>query len=783
MLITESLHADVVVCGGGLAGLCAAVAAARHGASVVLLSERPVLGGCSSSEIRVPPQGSAHFHGYARESGIIAELIIEDRMTNHAEAPGTGWTNSVWDMTLYDLAQRTDGLTLMMNTSVFDAEVGHSAHGNRHLTAVHARTLAAERRWRITGEVFIDCTGDGVVAALAGCDWRMGQEARAEFDEPHAPLQASEGVQGTSIQIMTRDMGRPVPYTAPDWAEHYDDERFFSEGGRIPDSTRGGWWWLELGIPWHTITDNETIRHELTRRALGVWHWIKNTSPQYRDQFANFALDWIGQVPGKRESRRIMGRHLMTEHDLTTTTPFPDEVAYAGWNIDLHTPGGMLAHTSEPTAAEGYRVDGAAAMKAHVAPSGIPLRSLIAQDASNLMLAGRDISVTHVALGSVRVQGTTSLMGQAAGTAAAAAIRAGGIPADTTGAFTAQVQQQLLRDGVFLPYTHNTDEADLARTAHVSACSCAPNRGITPQDAAAEPDYFETPISTDPSRDDLTRGRSQWIAVETGAHAPGLQTVSLLLHNTTDHPQHLPVTVEPVAGIWDYDLLPGRILRTATLTVPPGGPQWVDWQVAIGPEDLPDDGAYLRINAAPAPGVSWLRAPGILPGCLAGVAVSPQRLHRLEHGVSLSHRLEPAQQVWTADQVLTGVARPQARTNQWRSDPADRLPQWLELTWDQPVPIGQVVLKLCGNLLRDYDKLPALKADPEVLADYAVQARVEGTWVEVASVSGNYQTHRVHTLPEPVHTDRLRVLITATNGAGYASLYEIRAYSRELNAP
>ncbi|MGO1638899.1 MAG: FAD-dependent oxidoreductase, partial [Ancrocorticia populi] len=416
----ELLTADIVVCGGGLAGLCAAVAAARHGAQVILVGDRPVLGGCSSSEIRVSPQGAAHFHGYARESGIISELIIADRMVNHAATGGTGWTNSVWDMVLYDLVQRTPGITLLLNTSIDGVEMAD----NSRIGAVLARTAGAERRWRLAGNLYVDSTGDGVVAAMAGNAWRMGSEGRAEFGEPHAPLEPSDGVQGTSIQIMTKNVGYPIGFTAPDWAEYYDDEKFFHEGGRIPDSTRSGWWWLELGTPWDTIRDNEVIRHELTRHALGVWDWIKNRSTEYQDRFANFALDWIGQVPGKRESRRIEGRHRITEHDLlrerlTGEGSFPDEVAYGGWNIDLHTPGGLLAASSEATAAEGYRLGGSASITTAVPPFGIPLRALIARDVDNLFLAGRDISTTHVALGAVRVQGTTSLMGQAVGTAAA----------------------------------------------------------------------------------------------------------------------------------------------------------------------------------------------------------------------------------------------------------------------------------------------------------------------------------------------------------------------------
>ncbi len=786
----ELLTADIVVCGGGLAGLCAAVAAARHGAQVILVGDRPVLGGCSSSEIRVSPQGAAHFHGYARESGIISELIIADRMVNHAATGGTGWTNSVWDMILYDLVQRTPGITLLLNTSIDGVEmVDHSRIG-----AVLARTAGAERKRRLAGNLYVDSTGDGVVAAMAGNAWRMGSEGRAEFGELHAPLEPSDGVQGTSIQIMTKNVGYPIGFTAPDWAEYYDDEKFFHEGGRIPDSTRSGWWWLELGTPWDTIRDNEVIRHELTRHALGVWDWIKNRSTEYQDRFANFALDWIGQVPGKRESRRIEGRHRITEHDLlrerlTGEGSFPDEVAYGGWNIDLHTPGGLLASSSEATAAEGYRLGGSASITTAVPPFGIPLRALIARDVDNLFLAGRDISTTHVALGAVRVQGTTSLMGQAVGTAAAMllsdeapSIQNDGyrIPSDLSSTFVPSLQQTLLRDGVFLPHVVNSDPGDLALSAAtVEASSCETNQGMGPDATSFDVEYIgPEEFASGADEDELTFGRSQWIAVETGEGAPGIDAVGLYLSNASSTPIELQVCLEPVDGIWDYEVRPERALRRAVLVVPPGGPHWVNWEIDVDGAELTS--GYVRLNAKACPEVSWLRANGVLPGCLAGVAVAPERLQRFRHGVSLCHRVSPAQRVWEAEQIVSGVARPVESTNQWRSrSEQDVDGQWVSVSWNDPVVVGQVDLQWCGHLLRDYDQLPVRRADPETVRDYVVQvwSCEQDEWLDVVVVNGNVQTHRVHNLEVPVRTSSVRILIHATNGADYASLYGLRVYS------
>ncbi|MEO8614859.1 MAG: FAD-dependent oxidoreductase, partial [Luteolibacter sp.] len=332
---------DIVVCGGGLAGFCAAVAAARHGAKTCLVHDRPVLGGNASSEVRVTVHGAAQFHAYARETGILSEALIEERARNHEVINENGWTNSVFDQVLYDIAQRTPNLTLHLNTSVQDVLLGdddlsglsqiperpipNTDNGWFHrpacaprprIAAVIARVASAETELTLRAQTFIDCTGDGLVADLAGCEWRMGSESREQTGELHAPPAASTNTMGNSIHIRARDVGRPAPFTAPEWARVIPDADFLYQKGRIPHDVSGGYWWIEIGIPWHTIYDNETIRHELTAWALGIWDWIKNRDENTKTRAANYALEWIGQVPGKRESRRIMGEYLLTEHDI-----------------------------------------------------------------------------------------------------------------------------------------------------------------------------------------------------------------------------------------------------------------------------------------------------------------------------------------------------------------------------------------------------------------------------------------------------------------------------------
>lgn len=754
------------------------------------MQDRPVLGGNSSSEVRVTPHGAAAFHAYARETGIISELFIEERARNHETIFENGWTNSVWDLTLYDFAQGTPNLTVHLNTAIVaivdgrgervaasplpSAQFGFlhrpACAKSRTLAAVVGRVANAETELILHGRYFVDCTGDGLVADLAGCEWRMGSEGHDEFNEPHAPERASRDTMGNSIHFRARDMGRPIPYTPPTWAVVHDDARYFYEQGRKPKDIRGGYWWLEIGVPWDTIHDAEDIRHELTRHTLGVWDWIKNKDPNTRELAANYALDWIGQVPGKRESRRIMGRYLLNEHDVQNRTRFPDEVAFGGWFLDLHTPGGLLAPTSEPASAEGYKPTSDYSQKSYVGPYGFPLRSLIARDVDNLLLAGRNISATRAALGTARVMSTTALMGQAAGTACAHALKEGRSPAEFLEDDVTAVQQQLLRDGCFLPNVANADALDLARSAVVSATSEELLAGVQPDD----PSYHEglsfwADQAVSIGRDELNARRGQWIACGTDR----IDSISVLLSNFSAVTQAVPVWLMPVEHIWDYRTESGGPLAQTTLMVPPGTGQWIQWKVGV--QTRP--GTYVRLDLGANSHVAWPAAKRIVPGHVAAFDMGHGRMRRYGNGVTMCYRIAPAQPCFGAQNVLTGVTRPHRWTNLWRSDPNRPLPQSIQLEWAQAQEIGVVELTFPGHLVREYHAHGPLYRDPQCPRDYAVEAWREGEWTSLIVITGNYQRHRRHWLAQPARASRLRVKVTATNGDPTASIYEIRCYA------
>jgi hypothetical protein len=317
--------------------------------------------------------------------------------------------------------------------------------------------LTTETEYTIHARLFIDCSGDGLLAATSGALYRTGREAAKEFNEKYAPQKADGWQMGASIVFSAKDMGKPVPYEPPSFVIPYQAEK--SHPGRKFGYYQGGVWWVEIGSEFDIIAEQETIRQKLMGYVHGVWAYIKN-SGKFPDA-ENYALDWVGTLPGRRESRRFIGDFILSERDLTEHRHFEDAVAYGGWSLDEHCPGG-IENLSEPPSYFHERF---------TAIYEIPFRSLYSKNVSNLLFAGRNISQTHIALSSSRVMATCSLMGQAVGTAAALCRKKGVLPRDIAQSHMAALQEQLLRDDAFIPLRSARDAMDLAKTADLMVAS------------------------------------------------------------------------------------------------------------------------------------------------------------------------------------------------------------------------------------------------------------------------------------------------------------------------
>lgn len=443
----EDLSCDLLIAGGGPSGVCAALAAARNGAKVILVQDRSRLGGNSSSEVQMHIVG-ANMHGGRtgwREGGILEELRLEDAANNQQNC----W--EMWDLLLYDKLYSEPNINLLLDTCLYAAEVKEKS-----ITRVMARCDKTEILYRISAKYFSDCTGDGRLALEAGAEIMWGHDSRETYNEPLAWEKATKDTLGSSVLFTSREHDRPMPYKAPAWARKIEEKHLRFRGIK---SWEYGFWWLEWGGAHDTIKDNEMIRHELLAIVCGVWDYIKN-SGKYPES-ANWAMNWVGMVPGKRESRRIKGDHILTQQDLMGLNgDFEDAVAIGGWGLDEHPPGGFDDTDKRPFVStklpEVYN---------------IPLRSLYSKDLNNMFMAGRNASCSHVAFTSTRVMATCAVMGQAAGTAAAVCTKYGITPRQLYQDKTKlkELQLTLLRDDQSIKNLKFEDDKDLARKASIKA--------------------------------------------------------------------------------------------------------------------------------------------------------------------------------------------------------------------------------------------------------------------------------------------------------------------------
>lgn len=438
-----SLQFDFVVVGGGLAGLTAAMAAARKGVKTALVHARSVLGGNASSEIRMHICGADHHmkRANARETGIIEEIQLENKRRNPLNS------YPIFDGVLFDLAMQCENLTLFMNTCMDQAEVEDG-----RIRSVSGYQQTTEKRFTFTAPLFLDATGDGTLAYLAGADYVVGRESRDTYHEPYAPEQADHCTMGSSLMFKARDMGESVPFVKPQFAHTYTEHDLRN---RVHKDISSGYWWIELGGgKFDTIDDAEELREELLRVVYGMWDHIKNGGDHGAE---NFELEWVGMLPGKRESRRVLGDYVLCQRDCEGAARFEDAVAYGGWPMDVHVIEGFLNDSEDPT------------VFLHLKDVyTIPYRCFYSRNVDNLFIAGRIISASHMAFASARVMATCAVGGQAVGTAAYIALREGISPRGVN-AHIRELQQTLLRDDCYIPGIANEDERDLVRTAEICA--------------------------------------------------------------------------------------------------------------------------------------------------------------------------------------------------------------------------------------------------------------------------------------------------------------------------
>ncbi|MDC7218103.1 MAG: FAD-dependent oxidoreductase [Spirochaetales bacterium] len=409
---------DLVVVGGGVAGVTTAISAARLGCSVALIQNRPVLGGNNSSEVRVGLSGLIFQDPYPNLGKLVDEIgpvghwplweakrdpeserskrILEVVKNNpEKKIHNAGPESNYRDDKKLTAVENEENIELFLNTHVFEAETFEDK-----ITSVTGKNIVTGEELKFSARFFADCTGDGNLGFLAGADFRVGRESKAETGENNAPPNEDDLVMGTSVQWYANKLDEASSFPDCPWAVQFTEET-------CQHLTRGDWDW-ETGAYWDQVEDIEYIRDYGLRAAYGNWSFLKNESKE-KEKYKNYNLAWVAYIGGKRESRRILGDVILKEQDILNKVFYPDASFTTTWTIDLHYPRALEGFKEEPFLSQ--------AKMTEIEPYAVPYRCLYSRNIENLFMAGRNISVTHVALGTVRVQRTTGMMGEVVGMA------------------------------------------------------------------------------------------------------------------------------------------------------------------------------------------------------------------------------------------------------------------------------------------------------------------------------------------------------------------------------
>ena len=740
-LKTKRLEVGLVVVGGGLAGTCAALTAARAGAKVVLVQDRPVLGGNASSEVRLWGLGAtSHMNNnnrWAREGGAIDEILVENMYRN---PEGNAL---IFDTVLLEKVLDEPNITLLLNTSAHVVR----KQGSDSIESVQAFCSQNSTLYDLHAPLFCDSSGDGVVAFQSGAAFRMGAESADEFGEKFAPSEEYGYLLGHSIYFYSKDLGHPVRFVPPRYAlEDISKIPRFRSFNTKTDGCR--LWWIEYGGRLDTVHETETIKWQLWRVVYGVWNYIKN-SGEFPDA-ENLTLEWVGHIPGKRESRRFEGETMMVQQDIIEQRQHEDAIAFGGWSIDLHPADGVF---SERPGCDQWHAPGV---------YQIPYRSLYARNINNLFIGGRIMSVSHVAFGSTRVMLTLANAAQAIGMAAAHCLEKDLLPRDISQAQNmARLQRDLMRTGQHIPGLSLEDDEDLVQRAHIGASSKYCLEGL--------PD--NGPLWH------LERSLAQMLPVVAGpapqvdfvVDADEATTLRLELRASERPGNYTPnVTL----GVREFDLAAGpNQTVTANFDVSVDEDQYL-FYCLMANEDV-----HAHLSEERLSGLLSLRhwrdqqpPPDI--GVDSFEFWTPPRRPA---GQNLAMAIRPVIDAFDPVNVSKGPGRPTTGVNAWVADADDPRPT-LRLHWDEPHAIREIVLTFDSDA--DHAMETTLMGHPENVVPFMVThwRILDGDCNVVAECDDNHQTIGRVRLDEPLVTDRLQVELLATEGEVPAALFGVRCY-------
>ncbi len=718
------LNASLVIVGGGLSGVCAALEAAELGLTVILVHNRPVLGGNSSSEIRVWTRGATGAGTlFGEEMGILGKLKMRNLYVNPDYNP------VFWDEVLLDTVLRQKNIRLLLNT-----HIERTVCQEDRVAELYGVQQASELAYTLTGKYFIDATGDGTIGAQAGIPYEVGDGLYRTGDD----LQKRE-LLSSSILYYVRDVGKPVLFIAPEYAYDMDHiQSLVNKGGRIISEKQTGsdCWWFEYGGLCNTISDSQEIGIELRRLVLGIWNYIKN-SGNYPEA-ENYTLEWIGSIPGKRESRRMVTEYMLCQKDLLEQRKFEDAAFYGGWYMDLHPAEGLSSEKNN-------------CVQIPVNVYAVPFRCLYNRRVTNLLFAGRNIGTKRDAFSSTRIMNTCALSGQAAAVLAWGCLAWKKFPKDLTKMQIGKLQDLLQREDMFIPGRRHREEGDLTRKAKISASS---EYRLLPE---PEEEFYMLEGSvflTLPKADGST-------AVIEMVNGEERELEIVLVYYVSD----LPSRLRPgeLAAEKKVVLAPGK--QKVSLTLPARKGKFC----TVVFEDHKMVG--IRKNRR--------RNPGILMGRTDSSEYSDPCLW-----------WQP-EELYGVKNLINGYARPYQGVNIWCS--RDEEAPWLLLEWNQAVSFREIRLFLepefsmeipssCAGRWDESHKFTRRSAMPPQLArELSVEAYHEGAWGEIYKTCDNWNRLLVLEWDKTVTAEKLRVNFKRSWGDPRAHLYQISIYRNKMN--
>ena len=816
----HKIAGDLVIVGGGLAGTCCAITAARAGLKVVLIQDRPVLGGNASSEIRLWVLGATSHMGnnnrWAREGGVIDEILVENMYRNPEGNP------VIVDTILLEKVANEANIVLLLNTVVYDLEKSD----DDTISLVRAFCSQNSIAYEASAPLFVDASGDGVVGFMAGAAFRMGAEARAEFGEKLAPERSTNEMLGHSIYFYSKDTGRPVKFIPPSFAS-----KDISRVARFREFSARDFgcrlWWIEWGGQRDTISESELIKWELWKVVYGVWDHIKN-SGQFPEA-ETLALEWVGSIPGKRESRRFEGDYILRQQDIVEQRQHVDAVSFGGWAIDLHPSEGVF---SEKPGCTQWHSKGV---------YQIPYRCFYSRNITNLFLAGRIMSASHVAFASIRVMATCAHGGQVVAVAAALCKRHQLKPRELLAPPLIQgLQRELQRTGQFIPGVVFSDVNDLAGRASIFASSELRLAELKPSGETLRLSYacaMMLPVS----------------------HPGKMSQIELILDVT----KSTTLQVELRASSRPGNHTPDIVLNKKEMPLDCG----VNQKVTLRFDQSIDQPVYvfvcLMANDAVAVHLSEQRVTGVLflsQNFNRAVAKSARQEAPAGHGIdgfefwlpsrrpggkNFAMRIDPPLEAFSPANLKNGVGRPTNQPNAWVSALEDKNPS-VTLKWPEAKTIARIELVFdtdydhpMESVLMGHSEriMPFCVPNIEVLAETAAASELDGgpltratngipifegvakpipvqaspefsysrerqlavAWMpetdeesgaknngandgcSIAKLEGNHESRRVIRLDQPVKTRWIKIRLLPNAGVP-AALFSVRCYEENAAA-